>query len=179
MGCEFQGEFFDRIHQYFIDSHLYRKLVSDFLLATEPDEVAARRQHCFKRKRFYCAGVNDVWCLDQHDKWRHFGLYFHNGIDPFMTYNHWLKVWWTNRNPRLIAHWYFEAARKIGGNLLNYLLNTVKLLKICPQGVPLTTQSDPGTENYGVANAQTVIRHRLDRSLSDTLQHRWIQEYQV
>ena len=29
-------------------------------------------------------------------------------------------------------------------------------------GVPIITQSDPGTENYGVANTQTLIRHRLD-----------------
>jgi hypothetical protein len=39
-------------------------------------------------------------------------------------------------------------------------------------GVPLVTQSDPGPENFGVANAQTVIRHRLDPTLRDTLQHR-------
>lgn len=37
--------------------------------------------------------------------------------------------------------------------------------------VPLLTQSDPGTENYGVANAQTVARQRLDQSLNGTLQH--------
>jgi hypothetical protein len=38
-------------------------------------------------------------------------------------------------------------------------------------GIPVITQSDPGTENYGVANAQTVMRHRLDPSLANTLQH--------
>ena len=41
-------------------------------------------------------------------------------------------------------------------------------------GVPLITQSDPGSENYGIANAQTFIRHRLDPSLEGTLQHRWM-----
>jgi hypothetical protein len=35
------------------------------------------------------------------------------------------------------------------------------------------TQSDPGTENNGVANVQTLIRHRLDPSLQGTLQHRF------
>jgi hypothetical protein len=40
-------------------------------------------------------------------------------------------------------------------------------------GVPIITQSDPGTENYGVANAHTVIRHRLDPALANTLQHRF------
>jgi len=92
-------------------------LISDFLLATEPDAVASRRHRRFKRRRFYCAGVNDVWCQDQHDKWRRFGLYFHNNVDPFMMYNNWLKVWWTNRNPKLIASYYFEAVCKLGGEL--------------------------------------------------------------
>ena len=38
-------------------------------------------------------------------------------------------------------------------------------------GIPIITQSDPGTENYGVANAHTVMCHRLDPSLTGTLQH--------
>ena len=40
-------------------------------------------------------------------------------------------------------------------------------------GIPIITQSDFGTENYGVANAQTVMRHRLDQGLTNTLQHRF------
>ena len=39
--------------------------------------------------------------------------------------------------------------------------------------MPLITQSDPGTENYGIANAQTVLRHFQDPSLTDTLQHKF------
>ncbi|HEV7737670.1 MAG TPA: hypothetical protein VGO47_09915 [Chlamydiales bacterium] len=35
------------------------------------------------------------------------------------------------------------------------------------------TQSDPGTENYGIAKAQTYLRHRLDPSLEGTLQHKF------
>lgn len=41
-------------------------------------------------------------------------------------------------------------------------------------GVPLITQSDRGTENFGIANAQTVIRQQLDSNLVGTLQHRWM-----
>ena len=37
----------------------------------------------------------------------------------------------------------------------------------------MITQSDQGTENNGVANVQTLIRHRLDPSLEGTLQHRF------
>jgi hypothetical protein len=39
--------------------------------------------------------------------------------------------------------------------------------------VPIITQSDPGHENNGVANAQTVIRQTLDASLAGTMQHRF------
>lgn len=41
-------------------------------------------------------------------------------------------------------------------------------------GVPLITQSDPGSENYGIANCHTIIRQRLDPDLEGTLQHRWM-----
>ena len=40
-----------------------------------------------------------------------------------------------------------------------------------PIGIPIITQSDPGTENYGVANAHTVVCHCLEPSLTGTLQH--------
>lgn len=41
-------------------------------------------------------------------------------------------------------------------------------------GVPVITQNDPRTENYGVANTHTMIRHCLDPSLANTLQHRFM-----
>ncbi|KAG0703267.1 hypothetical protein DFH29DRAFT_982018 [Suillus ampliporus] len=76
------------------------------------------------RKRFWAGGVMDIITMDQHNKWQHFGLWLHLGLDPFC--------------------------------------------------IPLVMQSDPGTENYGVANCHTLMRHALDPSLSDTLQHRWM-----
>ena len=38
----------------------------------------------------------------------------------------------------------------------------------------MVTQSDPGSENYGIANCHTTIRQYLDASLEGTLQHRWM-----
>jgi hypothetical protein len=43
-------------------------------------------------------------------------------------------------------------------------------------GIPLITQSDLGTENYGIANCHTVTRQRLDPSLEGTMQHQWMKE---
>ena len=90
-----------------------------YLHETEPDAVKARRRRHFKRRRFFAAGVNDIWAMDQHDKWGpRFGLWLHNGIDPFIGINNWLKVWWTNKNPRLIAKFFLDFVRTYGGKLL-------------------------------------------------------------
>ena len=40
----------------------------------------------------------------------------------------------------------------------------------------LITQSDPGSENFGVANGHSFIRHALDPSLAGSIQHRWQRE---
>jgi hypothetical protein len=46
---------------------------------------------------------------------KHYGLFFHVGLDPFPGVIHWCKVWWTVRNPKLIVHFYLNAAWEIGG----------------------------------------------------------------
>ncbi|KAI1781732.1 hypothetical protein LXA43DRAFT_1036355 [Ganoderma leucocontextum] len=133
-----------------------REVVSEWLRQNEPDAVEARKRRKFKRHRFWSAGLNDFWTFDQHDKWgARYGLYLHLGLEPTAGENKWLKIWWNNSNPRLIASYYFEAVRAAGA-------------------IPLVTQSDAGTENFGIANAHTTIRHFLDPTLADTLQHRWM-----
>ncbi|KAF9058918.1 hypothetical protein BDP27DRAFT_1186897, partial [Rhodocollybia butyracea] len=124
-----------------------RETIKAYNRQHEPEKVKARRKRRFVRRFFYAAGVNHVWCMDQHDKWGlHFGLWLHNCIDPFTGWNNWMKVWWTNKQPQLVAAYFLDT-------------------------LPLLTQSDPGSENYGVANAQTVGRQHLDPSLVGTLQH--------
>jgi len=100
---------------------MFSALVSEYLRETEPDAVKARRHRRFVRRRFHAAGVNDIWAQDQHDKWGpRFGLWLHNNIDPFTGYNNWLKVWWTNKNPRLVASYFIETVRAFGGMLCFY-----------------------------------------------------------
>ncbi|KAL0960439.1 hypothetical protein HGRIS_005482 [Hohenbuehelia grisea] len=130
------------------------RLLQDFLKLSEPEAVEARKRYKFIRRTYYTAGVNDVLVFDQHDKWKKYGLFLHAGLDPFPGRGWWLKIWWTNRNPKLIVSYYLEAARRIGG-------------------ITLTTQSDRGKENNGIANCHTCIRHELDPSLAGTLQHKW------
>ena len=97
----------------------FSNVVGDYLRRTEPEKVAQRKGRRFKRKRYYAAGVNDVWPQDQHDKWGpRFGLWFHCSLDAYTGYLNWLKVWWTNKNPRLIAKFYLDCCRKMKGTLL-------------------------------------------------------------
>ncbi|KAJ7744298.1 hypothetical protein DFH07DRAFT_869843 [Mycena maculata] len=49
----------------------------------------------FEPELFWAASVNDIWAVDQH-------------LDPFIRFTHWLKIWWTNSNPRLVLSHYLD-----------------------------------------------------------------------
>ncbi|KAH0827414.1 hypothetical protein J3R83DRAFT_4072, partial [Lanmaoa asiatica] len=114
-----------------------------------------RKANQLKRRRFWAAGVNDFWAIDQHDKWLRFGLGLHIGIEPFSGRILWLKIWHSNRNPQLILSYYLAYAEQAGF-------------------IPMVTQSDPGTENFGIANAQTILHQMHDPTLQGYVQHRWM-----
>ncbi|CAK5265855.1 unnamed protein product [Mycena citricolor] len=138
--------------------HVSRPVLMEYFHIHEPMQVRERRRGHFRRKRFWAAGSNDLWAMDQHDKWKYkFGLALHTGIDPFIGVIHWMKVWWNNSNPRLI---------------LKYYLNVIEALGF----MPLVMQSDPGNENTAVANGHTLIRQYQDPDLRGQLQHRWMRE---
>ncbi|KZT50182.1 hypothetical protein CALCODRAFT_444920, partial [Calocera cornea HHB12733] len=138
-------------------NNLSRHLISQYQSLTDPIGNRQRRGKRLKHYHLWTAGLHELWSFDQHDKWKRFGLFLHVGLENFSNTVLWLKIWWTNSNPRLIASYYFEAAKRLHG--------------LC---IPLLTQSDPGTENNGIANAQTTLRRLLDPSLEDTLQHQWM-----
>ncbi|RDB25057.1 hypothetical protein Hypma_007524 [Hypsizygus marmoreus] len=135
-----------------------RSVMTSYFEIYEPELIKQRRANRLRRKQFWAAGVNDILAVDQHDKWKYkFGLGLHTGIDPFAGYIHWIKVWWTNSNPRLILSYYLDTIEQLGF-------------------MPMVTQSDPGSENYGIANGHTFLRHWHDPSLVGTLQHRWMRQ---
>ncbi|KAJ8077842.1 hypothetical protein PM082_002282 [Marasmius tenuissimus] len=131
-----------------------RSVVTAWFRQWEPDLVRERKKGRLRRKRFWAAGAADVWCVDQHDKWKKYGIGLHTGVDPFIGQVKWLRVWWTNRNPRLIFHFYLDTIRKLGYTCL-------------------VIQSDPGSENFCLAKGHTYIRCSLDPNLEGTIQHRW------
>ncbi|KAF8444487.1 hypothetical protein L210DRAFT_957937 [Boletus edulis BED1] len=62
-------------------------------------------------------------------------------------------VWHSNRNPQLILSYYLETVERLGF-------------------IQMITQSDPGTENFGIANAQTMLRQINDLTLTGFSQFR-------
>ncbi|KAF4568135.1 hypothetical protein AB1N83_012342 [Pleurotus pulmonarius] len=134
-----------------------RSVLSEYFLLYEPHLIRARRSQRFRRKRFWAAGVMDMLCCDQHDKWKRFGLRLHTAIDPFIGKIHWIKIWYTNSHPVLIASYFLDDAEESGS-------------------IPLITQSDPGSENFGIAKAQTFLRHWHDPTMEGHLCHRWMKE---
>ncbi|KAJ6580543.1 hypothetical protein DFH09DRAFT_1246021 [Mycena vulgaris] len=135
-----------------------RSVVTEYFAVYEAELVKQRRKNRLRHKRFWAAGVNDLWAVDQHDKWKYrFGLALHSGIDPFIWRIQWMKFWWSNSNPRLILGYYLDVIEDSGF-------------------MPLVSQSDPNTENFGLANGHTMLRHWHDPSLAGTLQRRWMRE---
>ncbi|KIJ06201.1 hypothetical protein PAXINDRAFT_92365 [Paxillus involutus ATCC 200175] len=134
-----------------------RNVVCQYFAIYEPELVRQRKAGRLQRRRFWAAGVNDIWAVDQHDKFLRFGLALHTGIEPFSGRILWMKVWHSNRNPQLILSYYLSTVEDFGF-------------------IPLVTQSDPGTENFGIANAQTMLRQMHDPGLAGFVQHRWMRK---
>ena len=86
-----------------------------YLQLHEPEAVAARKRRVFKRRRYWTAGVNDSWAFDQHDKWKRFGLWLNLGLDVCSGKILFIKIWWNNRNPRLLGSYYLDSVAKVGG----------------------------------------------------------------
>ncbi|KAJ7465042.1 hypothetical protein FB451DRAFT_1352670 [Mycena latifolia] len=149
------------LNAHHIDSSKYGlgNIVTDYFSIYELELVKERRKNRLRRKRFWAAGVNDLWAVDQHDKWKYkFGLALHSGIDPFIGRIHWMKIWWTNSNPRLILSYYVDAVEELGLT-------------------PLVSQSDPGLQHRWMREKKNVmpeigwsqLRHRFTPGFEDIL----------
>ena len=110
--CKFQVKMIDLFIEYQPKS--YSDLVIKYFWTYEEDLVKERKARPLKRRWFWSAGVNDMVAVDQHDKWKCFGLALHTGIDPFPGKVHWMKVWHMNNNPKIILSYYLEFIEKFG-----------------------------------------------------------------
>jgi len=92
----------------------HRAVIQEYFLTYEPHLLRQRKVNRLKHRRFWAAGVNDIWAIDQHDKWLQFGLALHTGIEPFSGRILWIKVWHNNRNPQVILSYYLESVELFG-----------------------------------------------------------------
>lgn len=106
-----------------LDLECFRRVVIEYFETYETDLIAQRKGKSFKRKRFWAAGVNDLWCVDQHDKWKRFGLALHLGVEPYSGKLLWLRVWHSNSDPGLICKYYIDTVRELKGKYERASLN--------------------------------------------------------
>lgn len=116
MISQFRGEVVQNIGDLILAHAIFlRHVVRRYFRQYEPLQYRARRARRLRRKRFWAAGVNDICAVDQHDKWNRFGLKLHVGLDPYTRRVHWLRVWHSNRDPKLILSYYIAHVREDGG----------------------------------------------------------------
>jgi hypothetical protein len=100
----------------------FRNVIESYFAIYESDLVRERKANRLRRKRFWAAGVNDLLCVYQHDKWKKYGLALHTGIEPFVGRIQWLQVWWTNSNPRLILSYHLDTIEASGCKYISLLI---------------------------------------------------------
>ncbi|KAG2368383.1 hypothetical protein BDR07DRAFT_1372167 [Suillus spraguei] len=132
-----------------------RSVVKSYFAIYEANLICQQKARHLQRRCFWAAGVNDIVAVDQHNKWLWFSLALHTRIKPFSGHIMWMRVWHSNRNLQLILSYYLDTIENLGH-------------------MPLVTQSDPRTKNFGIANGHTMLRQWYNSSLQGTLQHRWM-----
>jgi len=80
-----------------IDDCYHRSVVISYFHTYELELVRQHKANRLRRKQFWAAGVNNLFAVNQHDKWLRYGLGLHTGIEPFSGCIMWMRVWHSNR----------------------------------------------------------------------------------
>jgi len=109
------------------------------ILAADPLGVELRRRKRLRRRRYFSPGPNSVWHLDGHDKLKPYGFSIHGCIDGFSRRIIWLDVSSSNKKPELVATYYLNAVKQLGG-------------------VPRKLKADDGTEHSLIEPIHIALR---------------------
>ena len=90
--------------------------------------VAIRASRRLRRREYNAQGPNNLWHFDGYDKLKPYGLCIHGCIDGFSRMIIWLRVSYTNNDPKVVAGYFIESVERLGG-------------------VPKKLRCDRGTEN--------------------------------
>ena len=116
-----------------------KETVRELLKILDPDGVAARSRHRLRRRQYRTKGPNHLWHIDGYDKLKPFGFCVHGAIDGYSRRIMWLEVGPSNNDPSIIAQYFVDCVRQIGGT-------------------PRMIRADCGTENVCVAALQRFFR---------------------
>ena len=116
-----------------------RREVQKLLKELDPTGTEERKRRRLKRRNYTSSGPNQCWHIDGYDKLKPFGFAIHGAIDGYSRHVLWLKVGRTNNNPSVIAQYYLQCIKELGG---------------CPRQL----RTDPGTENGVMAGMQCYLR---------------------
>ena len=130
--------------------NLIRSVMCEYFAIHKPHLIRQHKANCLQWCCFWTIRVNNIWTIDQHDKWLHFGLALHTCIELFSGYILWLKVWHSNHNPPLILSYYLETVAHFQCTFTCYCCHVKIKLTVDIQVIPMVTQSDPGMENFGI-----------------------------
>ena len=111
----------------------------------DSDGVSCRSKHELKRRMYRAKGSNFIWHIHGYDKLKPFGLSIHGEIDGFSRRILWLEVGHTNKNPKVIAHYFMNCVQQVGG-------------------LPRIVRADAGTENVNVSGIQRFLRRNDEDS---------------
>lgn len=116
-----------------------RDRVMIFLKELDPEGVESRKRKRLRRRVYHAKGPNFIWHIDGHDKLKPYGFSVHACIDGFSRRLIWLEIGPTNKNPDVIAKYYLDSIKQVGG-------------------VPRKVRSDDGTENCLIEAIHTCLR---------------------
>ena len=92
-----------------------RETVRHALRIVDPEGVSQRLSRRLRRRQYKAKGPNFLWHLDGYDKLKPFGFCIHECIDGFSRRIMWLEVATTNNHSRLVAKYFLDTIRQVGG----------------------------------------------------------------
>ena len=98
----------------------------------DQEGVSRWKSYRLKRQKYRNKGSDNVWHMDDNDKYRPFGFYVHGCIDGFGRKIIWLHNANTNKDPAVIAYYFLKVAEVINGT------TTQKLEQILDQKILLS-----------------------------------------
>ena len=88
---------------------VYRQTVLDLLHIFDPEGIELRSRYGLRRREYHVLGPNFLWHMDGYNKLILFGFSIHGGIDGFSRKILWLELVTTNKNPTVIAYYFFKT----------------------------------------------------------------------